>query len=711
MFRRTHRIALGAVLLIGLATRPPLAGAATDVHFDYTSFDNPNSPGADPHFGQNQFNVLNYPSINGNYMMTSTDDHRPEMLANNNQFAEFYNWLQQRYDAHTTKDGNVSADEIHAYVQSNSPTLSAPKWLILNEMSTSLWPNNATYRAWLIQTATKLKDTYGYNVVTYTTFAGAPGQGADFRALAAKSYIAVENYLSGAEIMNHGTDYASRVTWAQAQYEWSQTVYGNLGIDSSRLFMSEHFGNTTSAAGWGRGGISASDWDTVIQIRQDAIYNANYVGFLAYGWGSNGMGVTEAEQLQHEYYYRSRLVLPTQQPQWLSNTAINLNGTIPLSWGQALNWIGGVPDGAGKVANFFRTNTAARTITLDGSRTVGTLTFNSAQPFTIAPGTGGTLTLDNGASAVVMSVAQGSHTVSANVALTGTANVSVSSGATLLLSGNVSGAGAITKSGTGTLSLTGTNSYAGGTSISAGTLKIKRLHESSAVSITGGTLQVTAISPTLPSHPAGSDTSVSRPSSLAIANNGAPLGLRMYSGTLDLTNNDLIIDYTAGGANPAKDIEDMVRAGYNGGTWQGIGLTSSIAAAGGGEYVLAVADNALLASPFGNGTGGKPKFDGQSVDDTTVLVKFTHRVDLNLDGLITDADAILFSTNYETGAYAYQGIGDLNYDGVFSDDDAIIFSTFYDTSLQHLPEPAAAGMLALAGLGQAVRRRRRWRDV
>ena len=56
-----------------------LSAAAVDLHFDYMPFDNPNTPGANPHFGQAQFNVLNYPSINGNYMMTSTDTHRPEM--------------------------------------------------------------------------------------------------------------------------------------------------------------------------------------------------------------------------------------------------------------------------------------------------------------------------------------------------------------------------------------------------------------------------------------------------------------------------------------------------------------------------------------------------------------------------------------------------------------------------------------------------------
>jgi hypothetical protein len=209
--RRGAKFAVQLLSLFAILLAP-LDATAYDIHFDYTSFDNANSPGADPHFGQAQFNVLNYPSINGNYMMTSTDNHRPEMIANNNNLAEFYNWLQQRYDAHSTKDGSISADEIDAYVVSNS-THNGPKpnWIILNEMSTSLWPNNATYRQWVIDVATKLHDTYGYNVVTYTTFANPSNFASDWRALAAKSYIAIENYLSGVEIMSHGTDYASRL--------------------------------------------------------------------------------------------------------------------------------------------------------------------------------------------------------------------------------------------------------------------------------------------------------------------------------------------------------------------------------------------------------------------------------------------------------------------------------------------------------------------
>jgi len=87
--------AAAAVSLLGVCQ----GAAGYDVHFDYTSFDNPNTAGISPHFGQAQFNVVNYASISGNYMMTSTDAHRPEMVANNNALAEFYNNFLADYNA------------------------------------------------------------------------------------------------------------------------------------------------------------------------------------------------------------------------------------------------------------------------------------------------------------------------------------------------------------------------------------------------------------------------------------------------------------------------------------------------------------------------------------------------------------------------------------------------------------------------------------
>src|SRR5204862_274476 len=83
------------------------------------------------------------------------------------------------------------------------------------------------------------------------------------------------------------------------------------------------------------------------------------------GWGENGMLVSETEQLEHEYFYRTRRVMQSQQPQWLADNTYSVNGTsIPLSWNQQLNWLGGIPNAPGAIANFYRTNTASRTITL-----------------------------------------------------------------------------------------------------------------------------------------------------------------------------------------------------------------------------------------------------------------------------------------------------------------------------------------------------------
>ena len=481
-----NEIVLVASALVQLLIFPP-AAHAYDLIFDYTSFEST--------FGQAQFNVLNYPSINGHYMMTSTDNHRPEMVANGNALAEFYNNFNADYN-HPDALRRTPAEEaafIHDYVTRNSTKNGPrPEWLILNEISASQWqlnpgvPSLSKHRTWVIDTVTLLNDVYGYKVITYSPYetvgtANAPS----WQALAAKSYIAIESYQSGTEVWNSGTNNASRLAWVQGKYQSSKNTYLAAGVPGSRLFISEHFANNnatyvdnqgvTRTTGWGRAGLaSAADWDTVIQIRQDAILNVGFDGFLAYNWGGNALGITQAEQIQHEYYYRSRRVLPTQQPQWLSDSAINVNGTvIPLSWSQPLNWLGGVPNAAGAVANFWRTNTASRTISLDGSKTVGTLTFTSPQSYMISPGTGGSLWFhqsQSGGPATLISN-QGNHVISVPVQLNSDMSAAVNAGM-LTISGIVSGPGVVTKSGAGTLALTGANSYTGDTVIVEGALRI-----------------------------------------------------------------------------------------------------------------------------------------------------------------------------------------------------------------------------------------------
>jgi hypothetical protein len=152
-------------------------------------------------------------------------------------------------------------------------------------------------------------------------------------------------------------------------------------------------------------------------------------------------------------------------------------------------------------------------------------------------------------------------------------------------------------------------------------------------------------------------------------------------GRLDLTDNALIVR----NGSPTA-VEGLVRTGFNFGDWLGVGVTSSVAAApsSNGNYALGVALNGSLVNPFGDGTTG-PLFAGQTVNASDVLVKFTHRVDLDLDGLVTGNDAAVFNGAFSEGdGGATWMSGDVDYDGFWTSNDAAFFNSFYDESLPQL---------------------------
>jgi hypothetical protein len=136
------------------------------------------------------------------------------------------------------------------------------------------------------------------------------------------------------------------------------------------------------------------------------------------------------------------------------------------------------------------------------------------------------------------------------------------------------------------------------------------------------------------------------------------------TGTLDLTDNALIIDY---GTNPYTTVRDAIIYAYHVGVtphWDRPGISTS---KGGtitsGTYgtppspvALGYADNANL---------GKTTFQLQTVDSTTVLVKWTFQGDADLDGKVNVTDLGLLGVGWQTnddwwhGDYDYSGYVDI----------------------------------------------------
>ena len=136
------------------------------------------------------------------------------------------------------------------------------------------------------------------------------------------------------------------------------------------------------------------------------------------------------------------------------------------SWGSSGNWLSGhVPTNLTDTATFGTAiGSGAATITLDANRTLSGLTFSSTGNgnYTITAGTGGILTLDNGGSAVPLSVTSGSDTISAAVDLADNLSFSSSAGARLTISGSMGEwvpGRTLSVSGSGTLLLTGADAY------------------------------------------------------------------------------------------------------------------------------------------------------------------------------------------------------------------------------------------------------------
>ncbi len=195
----------------------------------------------------------------------------------------------------------------------------------------------------------------------------------------------------------------------------------------------------------------------------------------------------------------SALMLSFQAHPTFGNTG-QWNTNAGGSWTDPANWLNGVvPAAPGDTAAFgpILTNPLGATVSLDGNQTVAGITFNStAGSYTLARGTGGTLTLQGSTTSVsnlAINIAAGLDTLNvpiiANADLTVNATNNKSSGG-LVIDQSIQTSGNFFFNSTGTsvadLHLNGTTS-----SVTAQTIVVGNTSGVSRLTIDGGTLTST----------------------------------------------------------------------------------------------------------------------------------------------------------------------------------------------------------------------------
>jgi hypothetical protein len=159
------------------------------------------------------------------------------------------------------------------------------------------------------------------------------------------------------------------------------------------------------------------------------------------------------------------------------------------------------------------------------------------------------------------------------------------------------------------------------------------------------------------------------------------------TGTLDLNDNDLILDYT--GNSNLNGVASLIQHARNGGTWNGAGLTSSAAR-------NAPQRNTTLglmeATDFKNLNRAATTFDGQPIDDTAVLEKYTYYGDANFDGRVSFDDYVKIDTGFNTHRKGWSN-GDFNGDGTVNFDDYVLIDTAFNTQGAALNRSSSLGQI------------------
>ncbi len=298
----------------------------------------------------------------------------------------------------------------------------------------------------------------------------------------------------------------------------------------------------------------------------------------------------------------------------------------------------------------------------------------NADTLTLAPGCVLPSSADVAMSGGALNVAQASQSIDA---VAGNAGSSIQLGGATLSVGNangsaifagaISGSGSLVKYGAGPWTLSGSGTFSGAAAVYSGTVTLSNanaLGNSSSLSI-------------------NNSAKVNLTSGLgtALKLTGLSIGA---SATLDVANDDVIIEYSGATILPA--VQGLLWQGYAAGAWTGTGIRSSTAA-GSASSGPAMAPGAMESSSVFSTFPAT--FSNQQVDATAVLIHYAIAGDNALNGVVNAIDFNALASNFGDSNQSWI-TGDFNYDGVVDSADFVILASNFGASVPASAVPQVA---------------------
>ncbi len=142
------------------------------------------------------------------------------------------------------------------------------------------------------------------------------------------------------------------------------------------------------------------------------------------------------------------------------------------------------------------------------------------------------------------------------------------------------------------------------------------------------------------------------------------------TGTLNIADKQAILNYT--GASPAAAIRASIASAYNGGAWDGYGITGAAWATPG--TAVGFAESSDMYSTFPS------SWFGQTLDNTAILFRHTLAGDTNLDRTVNLVDFNPLASNFGQANRIF-GQGDFNYDSISNLTDFNILASRFGSAL------------------------------